>query len=303
MTNAEFEASKAYQDFLKIYTHPGEYVEPQVDHANFLMTAKETGVSLAQASSFAMGGSTAVGAAVALNIVTTELTTDFLGEATLQNGSAFIAAISASEDETNALATAMGADMERYAKKVKHAEAVAENEINDVTTGAIYDNMGQNQGQGQGQGNNNGTFGNINNKLDKEKSNTDPNDPNGNKPKDNAPLSTNVMKSQNTNQNTDAGGSGTSEGFQEANGQTGQNFGTGINNGGQGQGGDQQGSQKVQVAAAVGLTVSKHKANTKVQGKIKAAGGAQVIASNEGNFRTLGTGAAVSQDRRRHHRR
>ena len=50
----------------------------------------------------------------------------------------------------------------------------------------------------------------------------------------------------------------------------------------------------MQVAAAVGLTISKHKVNTNVSGKINAAKGINILANNEGNFRTLGTGVAMS---------
>jgi hypothetical protein len=215
---------------------------------------------------------------VALDIISTEINAEFSGKATLKNGAAYILAASSSEDATNGFATAMGSDMERYTKKFKAAEDTADDAVNKVTEGTIYDQVGQQQQQQNSQ---NRTASNINTKVNGEQ------DPNGSQTSNNTPVSSGILKSQGAQQDGTAGSNTTQAGLGEARDASGQNAANGA-------GGEKQ---KIQVAAAVGLTVSKHKANTIVNGTIKAARGASILAGNEGNFSTLGTGVAMSRAR------
>ena len=55
-----------------------------------------------------------------------------------------------------------------------------------------------------------------------------------------------------------------------------------------------QPSSKFQVAAAVGLTVSSHDVQSLISGRLTTGGNVGAASINEGNFKTLGTGAAMS---------
>ena len=242
--------------------------------ANFLLTAEESGNAVTRASGFAMGQSTAVGAAVAINIISTGVDVDFKGDAHLEQGTAHIVGTSSSEDESNAIATAMGADMQRYIDKLHDTEATAEK----IASGEYWNSSSSDSSDDK---KDNKTADNINSKLDK---NSDKED--GEKANSNAALSTNVLRTQNVGDKTSTNGANDDikEAGTEANGATDQNLE--MKNGSEG--------SSVQVAAAVGLTISKHKVNTSVSGKINAANGINILANNEGNFRTLGTGVAMS---------
>ena len=242
--------------------------------ANFVLTADEIGNAVTRASGFAMGQSTAVGAAVAINIISTGVNVGFEGAAALEQGTAHIAGSSSSEDESNAIATAMGADMQRYIDKLHDTTAKAE----DILSGQYWNKSDSGSSDDKKE---NKTADSINSKLDK---NSDKED--GEKANSGAALSTNVLRTQNVGDKTrtDGANDDISKAGTEANNASDQDLG--VNGGSEG--------SSVQVAAAVGLTISKHKVNTKVSGKIDAANGIDILAGNEGNFRTLGTGIAMS---------
>ena len=86
------------------------------DAVNLYICAEEKGYTLTKASGFAVGESAAVGAAVAVNIITSDVLADFLGTGTL-NGDARIIAHIHSEDDSYGIATAMGADLDRHLQK------------------------------------------------------------------------------------------------------------------------------------------------------------------------------------------
>ena len=274
---------------------------------NFLLYAGEKAASEVKASGFAMGSSTAVGAAVAVNIVDTGVSADFSGTGTV-SGSALVLAKSHSEDVSDAIATAVGADIQRYLDKFAAGENAAANNINKVTSGQIFNPGGQgsngSQGTDGGQGSNGGqgsasqpsndqnrTATQINKKVNDK---SDPGAEEADKANNNKSLSSGIMGSQNTKTGSTKGSEGTvsdgagraSEGadLKDGNGnpQT-ISAGTGTAD-----------PMKLQVAAAVGLTVSTHEVNTRILGNLTTGGSVAAGTVNDGNFRTLGTGASIA---------
>ena len=97
-------------------------------YANYYQLARLNGRTLTDAKGNA-SGATAVGAAVAINLVESTTQVSFLGTADL-NGAAFIVALTSTADDAHALATAMGADIQRYLnafRKLRDAGAALNN--------------------------------------------------------------------------------------------------------------------------------------------------------------------------------
>ena len=236
------------------------------------LTAGENAVSETRASGYAVGSQTAVGAAVAVNIASSAVTAEAQKDLTAA-GSARIGAGSHSEDVTRALATAMGADIARAMNKVGEAAENLENKSNDLLQGKLFD--GKTDG---GNNKDNKTADKINQRLDKKQAEG------GSESSKNLSLSSNALRNQNITTNGEDAGS---EGTNEALSQISENNGSKLSNTGS------DTKSKVQVAAAVGVTVASHEAAVNV-GKITAGKDISATAENTGNFNTLGTGAAMS---------
>ena len=238
------------------------------------LTAKETGISDTQASGYAVGSATAVGAAAAVNIASSTVTAEAQKDLTAA-GAAKIEATSHSEDTTKAFATAMGADIARNLNKVGEKAEKLEEKSNDLLTGKVFD---ENKDKGDSNKNNK-TADKINARMDKKKSADG-----GEDSSKNLSVSSNALRNQNvTTASEDSG----KEGTDEAVSQIGANTDSSISNPGQ------DTKKKIQVAAAVGVTVASHEAGVKT-GKITAGNGITAAATNNGNFNTMGTGAAMS---------
>ena len=80
------------------------------EKVNLFIYARQNGKTQTNASGFAVGNSTSVGAAVAVNIALSAVNALFAGDGTI-NGKAKLAAATYNEDDAHALATAMGADL------------------------------------------------------------------------------------------------------------------------------------------------------------------------------------------------
>ena len=240
----------------------------QTQKGNLTVTAKENSVTETTSGSFAVGDRTAIGASVAVNIASTGVKVNLASGATVA-GDATIGATSHSEDTTTALATAMGADVARNLAKVgEKAENLAE-KANKVLDGSYIDNIGKET--------DNETAGKINEKLDKKSKS-------GKETSGKAATSTNVLRSMGVEtQSESAGQEGTTEAEKTAKEKTGQDVKMGR----------EKSDKKWQAAAAVGVTVAAHRAETTV-GAITAGGKIAATAENTGNFNTQGTGAAMS---------
>jgi hypothetical protein len=111
-------------------TEGAEYAE----YVNLYIHAKEKGKTITRASGFTVGNSTAVGAAVAVNIAYSDVVAAFKGTGVVA-GAAKILAHTYNEDDSNAIATAMGSDVDRYLSKFRSAQDNLEDSTNKVLDG------------------------------------------------------------------------------------------------------------------------------------------------------------------------
>ncbi len=234
------------------------------------VTAKEEASTETTSSAFAVGGQTAVGASVALNIAKSGVKAEMLGDAKV-DGSATVSSNSHSEDVTKALATAMGADMARVAGKIGDAAESLEQKSNKVLDGSYLDKAEDKK--------DNNTANKVNDRLNEKNT-----DGKGKQAKGGQSVSSNALRSQAVEtQNGEEGSSETGSAMSEVSSQAGSTLG--VNK--------KQEKTKVEVAAAVGITIASHEASTAV-GKIVANKKIETTSENTGNFNTMGTGAAMS---------
>ncbi|MEN6634431.1 MAG: hypothetical protein ABFC56_01110, partial [Clostridiaceae bacterium] len=249
--------------------------EQNADYVNFYLGSRFHGTTLTKASGFSVGESTAVGAAVTVNISYSNVTASFTGEGNI-NGKARITSYVFAADESQAIATAMGADMDRMLGKFRKGVGEAEKSASDIAQGNY---TGENTPTGN---ENNQTAGTINGELDKNNDTPQSGGTNSTQANNNLPLSSNAMRSQDTTTSGTPNGTTTQANNTAS---TNTNGLTGPNN--------QTQQSKIQVAAAVAVNLTHHEANVAISGKL-TAGTIGILADNDGNFRTLGTGAAMS---------
>ena len=239
------------------------------------VTANETAVDTVAASAFSAGGSTAVGASVAINISNSKAQAMLEGGAKVA-GSATIAATGSSADVTRAVATALGADIARGLMKVNAAAQGVTAGANKLLDGSVTDNFLKSKDKPKGTDTNK----KINERLNENKEGK------GSDADESLSVSQNVLRSQGVEtQSKNAGSEGTKEGIDELK--------KNSDDAGSIKDDDSDTSTKVQVGAAVGVNVTGHAMQARV-GTIQAAGGISAVAQNTGNFNTQGTGAAMS---------
>lgn len=95
-----------------------EQGNPIYEYANLYVRAWQRGQTIATASGFASGGTAAVGAAVAANLASSDVLASVEGSGTIK-GKVRVEAITSNEDEANALATVVGASLDRYFEKIR----------------------------------------------------------------------------------------------------------------------------------------------------------------------------------------
>ncbi len=254
--------------------------------ASMRIQATQTGKSLTMASGFSAGGETAVGAGVALSIIYSYVDAEFLGNGVLRAGGAFISAETFDQDVVKALATAIGADMDRISKKYKNTAATAEETANDVTSGEICDkNSTTNSG--------NKTSSTVNGELDKN-GNSEQEGEDAEKTNNNNSTSTNVLKSQNTQTEGEEETKDTTDEGKKATKDNTDTSKTQAEDGSELTGADTGAtSNKLQVAAAVGLNITQHKAHANLAGSLTATA-VDMLAENHGNFQVKASGIAMS---------
>ncbi len=241
------------------------------------VTATEEAETENKASSFATGNNTAVGASVAVNVASSDIRAEVNGDANVA-GAANIAADSHSEDNTAALASAMGSDIQRNLDKVKGKVKSTKDSANKLLDGSYLDEKAQDKDEKKNSENE--TAKKLNKRLDDKK------DKDGEDSSTSLSLSSNALRSQNTQtQDASAGNEGGGEAEKQIKDATGVDVNATK---------DEEDNKKFQVAAAVGVSVTDHEAHTTVSGSIIAGRGVSATAENTGNFNTLGTGAAMS---------
>ena len=252
--------------------------------------------TLTKSSSFAAGKKTAVGASVTINIIGSEVKAEVLSPVTAA-GSASVTAASSSEDRSEALATAMGADMDRYLNKLGKTTEDIENKASDLLEGKYFDESSSGKKKTKTGEKLDRTLNDADNKKDQsdteQTNSSDANSGKADDPSANASLSSNVLRTQGVSQTStqgaaDSANEGTSDSDVQSSA-TDSGVGTGSAEG--------SGESKFQVAAAVGLNITKHRVNVLLDAPITAAN-ISAEANNEANFLTKGTGFAMSMARK-----
>ena len=244
-----------------------------------VVDATEIGASETKASAFATGSTSAVGASVALNISLSDIKAK-VGYAVDAAGRIDVRAHSLSMDDTWSFASAMGADMQRNLNKVSKFTDGVSDLANSLTTGSIFDKKAKDADEKK---KSNDTSKRITDRLNNDQVKSE----DGSEASENLSVSTNALRTMGAK--FDKGGDAKS----------GASGATDIVNqqGGQSLGGDKEEkdeSPKLQVAAAVGVTVALHNAAVEVDGaRLKAGEGVSLTARNAGNFNTRSTAASM----------
>ena len=281
--------------------------DPEVLSGDFLLYAKETGRTLTQASGFAAGSKTAVGAAVSINIANADTVSEFAGLLNAANGNVFIRSYAYNEDDSKAIATAVGADIERYLNKFNETLNTTSAKVDKVLNGGYEGSKTTNT--------NNQTAGTVNSQLQQNANSNNQNNaggtsnPSRDQANNNQPVSRNVLNSQDVTAPSTSGsdsrvGQAQQQGRDTASENTPAQTSTTPSRvrraapaAGATEAADAAGqteSRGIQVAAAVGLNITNEKAKTLVKGTIVSSRNAMFTAVNHGNFQTLGTGATMT---------
>ena len=252
------------------------------------IAANEKSVTDTFSSAYATGSSTAVGATVALNIASSSVD----AKLNASNGvevryDAKVKADNHNEDSTSAIATALGADVQRALNKVADGAKAAEDSANKLLDGSYLDKKSDDKSDKTNSGNE--TAAKINERLDKKKT------IDGKNASDKLSLSSNALRGQDVStQDASKGDGAKNEAGDALKDATGKAVGTQT---------AESTASKFQVAAAVGITIASHAANASViLGKGKAIksseGSVEVTAGNTGNFNTLGTAASMTLEKK-----
>ena len=231
---------------------------PEMNKGEIRVIAHENAFSDTRASSFAMDNAAAVGATAAVNIARSEVETSVTGN-TRAAANVIIDANSHSEDETAAYATEMGADLERIRNR---------NTDNSK----------------------NKTAANINKRLN-DMNNKKPAEDQGDAADNSLSLSANAARTLNVSIPDTSEADAAQQEAEDAASDGLEKTLTGSDNGKSGKDKD---NNKIQNAAAIGVTVSGHSVKSTANGDVTAGDDIRITAENSGNFSTLGSGAAIS---------
>ena len=233
-----------------------------------------------KASGFATADNSAIGAAVAINVASSEANAKMNGRL-YANGNVLVKAYSYDEDDCMALATALGADMQRFLTKFQSNESDSEEKKKqDAEKTKTGDNKNTKQSN-----QNNETATNINNALNKNKNSE------GGNAENSKSLSQNVMETQNTKAegtNNSTVQNAQKNANQEAKNNSSQVTQNGTTN-------NNANGTKIRVAAALSFNFTHHQANTTVTGLISESNKNTVIeAINHSNGTTKGSAATAT---------
>ena len=248
--------------------------EPVTDGA-VIVTAYETGTGETKASAFAAGDKTSVGASVAVNLSASQIVAR-LGSGATAAGKAAVWADSHSEDNTWSFASAMGGDIQRALDKVAGGIEATEETANSLARGEYFGNTDlSDDGQEITD-----TGRKITDRMNDRK------DGKGDDAQANFSVSTNALRTQNAQQDSGKEAGDTSKGAEDSISENTDMELTGSAKPAE--------TRKLQVAAAVGVTVSDHRASVTVEGPMSAGQGVTLNALNTINYNTRSTGAAMT---------
>ena len=249
----------------QLYLSGGDLIAPETDaedleSVGLYLRAFQRGQTYSTASGFAVGDQAAVGAAVGVNLANSDVRAAFLGDGTVA-GKAQIEAITSNEDEASGLATVVGADLDRYLSRIRDVfSTLSLGETPPMLNVTIMNKINGFAGPAMQTGAN--AIAGM-------------------------PLLTMLMQKFNVmlpGNPTASGSAADAMGTvsENASGATGQPLDQSAEQG-----------QKINIAAAAGATVTEHIATAEIGGSLTAQS-VDVNAENRANYRTLGTGAAVT---------
>ena len=245
---------------------------------NLTLGSTTEGSSKAYTEGCSSSSNSAVGASVNVNVIYQAITADFAGSGAV-GGNVEVKASSATNDVSEAFATASGVDLDRYTKKFNTS-------VDNIMNG-VFGNDSKDSKEKTEEVTSKSTA--TNDKISKALyKNSDKKADSGKN------VAAAVLDSQDVKtQKVETSG--------VANGST--DIGTDSNTSDVKADGKDKTSQSAQskpdknmtVAAAVGANIVSYKVNAGINGNLTNAGNVDVSASNTNNFQTLGTGASVSK--------
>ena len=247
-----------------------------------VVQALESGKTETRASSFATGSTTVIGGAVAVNVALSEIKTHAGGEIQAK-GAVTLGAESASQDETYTFASAMGADVQRALNKFADKAEAAGKTVNKLTSGEYYEEYYQKEAKKNKEKNK--TAARISDRLNDERVK----DKDGDEANEHLNVSANVLRSQNAKVD------GAEDADKAAGDAANQANDAADRDDVQAAQGNQK-DKKLQIAAAVGVTVALHSAAVTVEGAVHAGSDVTFSAVNAGNFSTRSTAASITAE-------
>ena len=249
----------------QLYLSGGALIAPETDaedleNVGLYLRAFQRGQTYSTASGFAVGDQAAVGAAVGVNLANSDVRAAFRGDGTVA-GKAQIEAITSNEDEASGLATVVGADLDRYLSRIRDVfSTLSLGETPPMLNVTIMNKINGFAGPAMQTGAN--AIAGM-------------------------PLLTMLMQKFNVmlpGNPTASGSAADAMGTvsENASGATGQPLDQSAEQG-----------QKINIAAAAGVTVTEHIATAEIGGSLTAQS-VDVNAENRANYRTLAPAPAVT---------
>ncbi|MDD3402964.1 MAG: hypothetical protein PHQ72_06365 [Hespellia sp.] len=236
------------------------------------LLAEQHGETLAGASAFAVGSDAAVGACASINLPESLVTVLLAGDVT-SGGKTTLKSYTYDEDESHAYAAVTGASFERYLDKIRDMLQLGSLNSGTPTNGLNAKLMNKLNGTVSGVKTGAGSaLSSIKNYL----------------PASVAALFSQGASTGETPSASSSGAPGSNAMSQagSAAGQSGASVDAGTDS-------SAKQGQSINIAAAVAVNVTMHKAIVQITGTLHTID-AELKAENHGNFRTLGTGAAVT---------
>ena len=244
-----------------------------------VVQAVEQGGTDTRANAFATGSTTAIGATVAVNVSLSDVKVD-VGGAVNTTGKVTYRADSLSRDRTWAFATALGSDVQRVLNKFADKTEKYSKNMSSITTGKYFEDKIKNKDKKKKA---NATSKKITDRLNDERVK----DKDGDKADDSLSVSTNVLRSQNSKLDAGEDANAAAKAAARKANEAADRKDVQAND-------QQKKDSKLQVAAAVGVTVALHTAAVTVDGAVTAGEDVTISAGNSGNFNTRSTAAAMS---------
>ena len=251
------------------------------DSGNLTIHGTSTTDTKSEASGYAAGDQTAVGATVVVNFAESEIKAFMDGTANI-GGNLDLKGYTYDQDIANAVATAIGADIARYLGKFNQGTSDLTTRVNDFLSGKKSTEKKTNL--------KNETATQINNKIGSRASEGAQTNENGSTTSNGQSTSSNVLNTRNVT--TDGSGNetvrnSTNEASDTVRNNTDENQASAPTT-------QEKEKTKVMAAAAISWNMVEHNITVRMQGNVEKAAKVDINAENKSDFRAYATAAAVS---------